>query len=243
VLLTYSKAILAALLIAWGVRTFIMEAYRIPNSGMSPALTPGDTVFVTKFDYAIRIPLTDDIRIFERDPGRGDLVVFLTGGRSSRETLKRVIGIPGDRIEVSNGAVRLNGKAISNVQPGKCGPEILPLVEAGTPAKTYPVCVEAPLLPERSEDVLKEGEFFVVPDLRSESALLSPPSFPTTAEDSSKDAWQRQDQMEHAWGVIKHEQILGRARWIWLSITPPQEKPDAHWTARIRWNRMLQRIE
>jgi signal peptidase I len=243
VLFTYAKAIIAALLIAWGVRYFLLEAYRIPNSGMSPALVPGDTAFVTKFDFAFRFPGLEGVRIWERTPKRGDLIVFLTGGRSPRETLKRVIGVPGDQISVQRGRLLLNQQDLSSVESGKCGPESLPSVDSAKPRPPHTICVESPLLPDRPPVVLKENEVFVAPDLRSESALLPPTSSQATGGAPDQNAWQRQDQMENAWGVIRTSQVLGRARWIWISITPPQEKPEAGWTSRIRWNRMLRGIE
>ena len=243
VLFTYAKAIIAALLIAWSVRFFLLEAYRIPNSGMSPALVPGDTAFVTKFDYAIRIPGLEDVRLWERTPNRGELAVFLTEGRSPRETLKRVIGIPGDQISVRNGQILLNQQPLSSVEAGKCGTETLPPSGSDQPALTHTICLESPYLPDRAPVVLKENEIFVAPDLRSESALLPPTSVLGSGGTPDQNAWQRQDQMENAWGVIRTSQLLGRARWIWISITPPQEKPEAGWTARIRWHRMLRGIE
>ena len=241
VLFTYAKAIVAALLIAWFVRTFVVEAYRIPNSGMSPALVPGDTAFVTKFDYSIRLPGIEGARFLERTPKRGDLVVFLTQGRNPRETLKRVIGVEGDKIAVKNGVILLNDKPTSTVEQGKCGNETL-IVAEGTNA-SFTICRESPLLPERESVVLEAGELFVAPDLRSQSGLLPPPTLQTPGEDSHENAWQRADLIENAWGVIKSNQLLGRARWIWLSITPLQEKPEAGWTERIRWNRMLRGID
>jgi signal peptidase I len=241
VLFTYAKAIVAALLIAWFVRTFVVEAYRIPNSGMSPALVPGDTAFVTKFDYSIRLPGIEGALFLERLPQRGDLVVFITQGRNPRETLKRVIAIQDDRIAVKNGVILLNDKPTSTIEQGKCGTETLEVSE-GSQA-SFTVCRESPLLPDREPVVLAAGEVFVAPDLRSQSGLLPPPALQTPGEDSHENAWQRTDLIENAWGVIKSSQLLGRARWIWLSITPLQEKPDAGWTERIRWNRMLRGID
>jgi|GEM_PF-1301982 len=241
VLFTYAKAVFAALVIAWFVRTFVVEAYRIPNSGMSPALVPGDTAFVTKFDYSVRLPGIEGARFLERSPGRGDLVVFLTQGRNPRETLKRVIAVGGDRIAVKDGVLLLNGKPTSTVEQGKCGTETLP----GSPdeARSFTVCRESPPLPDREPVDLGQGEIFVAPDLRSQSGLLPPPALQGQGEDAQENAWQRADLIENAWGVIKASQLLGRARWIWLSITPLQEKPEAGWTERIRWNRMLRGID
>ncbi len=244
VALTYGKAILIALTIAWVVRNFGLEAYRIPNAAMSPTLVPGDTVFVTKFDYGIRIPGVDDATLFERTPSRGDLVVFETRGRTPRETIKRVLGLPGDRIQIRKGEILLNGARIADATDGKCGQEKLPSSESRTPSISHSLCLESPLLPDRPETLLKESELFVAPDLRSETALLPPPSRSEVgAEEADREAWVRKDLMEHAWGVIKNHQLRGRARWIWVSITPPQEKLDAGWTARIRWNRMLRGID
>jgi signal peptidase I len=236
---TYFKAILAALLIAWTVRFFGIEAYRIPNSAMSPTLLPGDTVFVTKWDYSIKLPLLSGTQLFQRMPERGDIVVFETRGRASRETVKRVIGAPGDRIQIRQGEILLNGSRISDATLQKCGVEKLPPSKKAERATSHGVCLERPLLPDRPEVTLGAQEFFVAPDLRSEASLLPPPHGSTKWTDE----WERKDLAENAWGVIQQEQLLGQARWLWLSIIPPQEKPDAGWTSRIRWNRMLRRID
>jgi len=235
-ILTYAKAIFAALLIAWAVRSCGIEAYRIPNSAMSPTLLPGDTVFVTKWDYQISIPFSESIKLLPRLPQRGDVVVFETRGRFPRETIKRVIGIPGDRILVRKGELFLNGARISDATIHQCGTETLPASVSGGPSLRHELCLEAPLLNERTEVTLKENELFVAPDLRSETALLPPPQ-------GTSEEWERRELASHSWGVIQQNQLLGRARWLWISVSPPQEKPDAGWTSRIRWNRMLRRID
>jgi hypothetical protein len=95
---------------------------------------------------------------------------------------------------------------------------------------------------DRAETLLKEDELFVAPDLRSETALLPPPPSLNSGEAQTGE-WERRDLAHHAWGVIHQDQLRGKARWLWISISPPQEKLEAGWTSRIRWNRMLRRID
>jgi signal peptidase I len=232
----YIKAVLAALAVAWVVRQYGIEAYRIPNAAMGPTLLAGDTVFVTKWDYQIPVLFSETQKIQTGSPERGEVVVFETRGRFPRDTIKRVIGIAGDRIMVKRGEIFLNGERISDATPQKCGNEKIPSSSAGKSAVTHNVCMEAPLLADREEVLIKENELFVAPDLRSETSLLPPPLGP--AED-----WERKELALHAWGVIRQDQLLGRARWLWISVSPPQEKPNAGWTSRIRWNRILRGID
>lgn len=102
----FAKALAIALLI----RTIFIEPYRIPSGSMLPTLEIGDQVFVNKFVYGVRIPFINVVPFqIIRPPARGDVIVFNNPVNTDVDFIKRVVGIPGDRVEIINEAVHING--------------------------------------------------------------------------------------------------------------------------------------
>ena len=109
VLREYGLPVLVAVVLALGVRGFVAEAYRIPSASMAPTLLEGDWVLVSKLAYGIRIPFTS-IRIVPlATPRRGDVVVFRAPRSPRHDWVKRVVGLPGDVIEVRAQVLYVNG--------------------------------------------------------------------------------------------------------------------------------------
>jgi signal peptidase I len=107
----YLEAFLIALIIALFIRTFIVQAFKIPSGSMESTLLVGDHIFVNKFIYGFRIPFLHK-RVFTfHKPERGDVIVFIFPEDRSKDFIKRVVGIPGDKIEVNNKKVYVNGEA------------------------------------------------------------------------------------------------------------------------------------
>lgn len=103
----FAKALFVALLI----RTIVIEPFKIPSGSMIPTLEIGDQIFVNKFIYGVRIPFTNVVPfVLVREPQRGDVIVFNNPADTSKDFIKRVVGVPGDEIKVVNEVVYVSGQ-------------------------------------------------------------------------------------------------------------------------------------
>jgi len=212
----YSESIGIAVAIALLLRAFVVEAFQIPSGSMIPTLEVGDHIFVAKFSYGLVVPFSNK-KIFEfREPSRGDVIVFKYPQDPSIDYIKRVVGLPGEKVEVRNNEVFINGQPMARERVGPfhdTGPsddrdselwhETLgtkqheALQEPGRPPSNF-----GPL-------VVPAGNVFVMGDNR----------------DNSSDS--------RVWGTVDHELIKGKALIVWWSRGTPD---DAAWYAKpIAW--------
>jgi signal peptidase I len=110
----YAESIIIALLLALVIRTYLVQAFKIPSGSMEDTLAIGDHLLVSKFIYGTKIPFTDSQVIKVRDPRRGDVIVFEYPEDPSKDFIKRVIGTPGDVVEGRDKNVYVNGKLYQN---------------------------------------------------------------------------------------------------------------------------------
>lgn len=110
----YFEAIFIAVLLALFIRTFVVQAFKIPSGSMLPTLLIGDHLLVNKFIYGIRVPFTGKVLVPISDPEKGDVVVFRFPKDRSIDYIKRVIGVPGDTVEIKNKKVFINGAAVED---------------------------------------------------------------------------------------------------------------------------------
>ena len=106
----FIEAIIIAILIAVVIRTLVIQAYKIPSRSMVPTLLIGDHLLVNKFIYGIKIPVIRTILLPVSNPKRGDIIVFIYPNDRSKDYIKRVIGVAGDKIEIRNKSIFINGK-------------------------------------------------------------------------------------------------------------------------------------
>lgn len=145
------KTILIAVGIALLIRTFIVEPYEIPSGSMIPTLLVGDHILVRKFEYGIRLPLVNKYLIWWKEPARGDIIVFRYPLDQSKNFVKRVIGVPGDTIEIKNKVIYINGEPLKD---------------------KYGMYSDSRIIPNRDNldaFVIPEGYYFVVGDNRDRS--------------------------------------------------------------------------
>ena len=108
----FAMGFVKAFAIAMVIRTVLLEPFRIPSGSMIPTLQIGDQIFVNKFIYGVRIPFINKVPfVIVREPQRGDVIVFNNPVDESKDFIKRVAGIPGDRVELINEVVYINGVA------------------------------------------------------------------------------------------------------------------------------------
>jgi len=110
----YAESILIAVVLAFFIRTFLVQAFKIPSGSMEDTLAIGDHILVNKFLYGTKIPFTDKRILNIRDPRRGDVIVFEYPEDPSKDFIKRVIGTPGDVIEEKDKKVYVNGQPYVN---------------------------------------------------------------------------------------------------------------------------------
>jgi len=108
------EAILIAIVIALFIRTFVVQAFKIPSGSMKPTLQIGDHILVSKFSYGVKIPYTGKVILPVNDPQRGDIVVFKFPVDPRKDFIKRVIGVGGDVVEIHDKTIYINGKRLNH---------------------------------------------------------------------------------------------------------------------------------
>ena len=223
----YAESIGVAIAVALLLRAFVVEAFQIPSGSMIPTLEVGDHIFVSKFSYGLSIPFTDTKILQYSQPARGDVIVFKFPQDTSTDYIKRVVGLPGDTVEVRQGQLYVNGNEIHRERvPERC--HYSEVSTAGVPddhdcerwvetlgKKVHDTILE-PAHPaqDHPRTVIPPGEVFVMGDNRDNSY------------DSRK------------WGTVKMNLIKGRALIIWWSRGNSAPNPVG-WAKAIRWKRFF----
>lgn len=212
----YGASFFPVILVVFLLRSFLVEPYKIPSGSMIPTLHVGDFILVNKYTYGIRLPVINKKIIDINTPRRGDVMVFRYPVNPSLDYIKRVIGLPGDRIAYFNKKLTINGKdvALENEE-------------------SY--LGEGLFYTPRYREHLGEMEHSILLDRESESAVLPITRFhhienchynangvecvvPTghyfmmgDNRDNSQDS--------RYWGFVPEENIVGRAFFIWFNFS------------------------
>lgn len=116
VLVEYARSFFPIILIVLVVRSFLFEPFRIPSDSMMPTLLDGDFIFVSKYSYGLRLPVVNTKVVPIGEPARGDVIVFRKPTEPSVNYIKRLVGLPGDRVQVRGDAIWINGEPVA-VEP------------------------------------------------------------------------------------------------------------------------------
>ncbi|RYG61939.1 MAG: signal peptidase I [Alphaproteobacteria bacterium] len=214
---------IAAFIAFFCIRGFVFEPFKIPSSSMMPTLHIGDYLIVSKFAYGNRLPLTDFF-FWERDPKRGDIVVFKRNGSGLPGSffglgktlfIKRIVAVPGDRIAYNNQTLFINGRVVTTEDLSKYDLTLPNGKQVQADLKKENLLgVEHEILrvpgeagPVLSETVVREGMYVMVGDNRDNSL------------DSRFWQWP-------SWGFVPKEDIMGRAEFIFWSW-------DENWKPRL----------
>jgi len=201
-LVEYSRSFFPVLLLVLVVRSFLFEPFRIPSSSMVPTLLIGDFIFVNKFTYGLRWPVLNKKFIDIGEPERGDVMVFRLPSQPSTNYIKRLIGLPGDKITyrnkrlyVNNEPVKLEFKGLYETNMGaevRIAREYLEGAEHDVLLMPYQRSMEGTF-------VVPEGHYFMMGDNRDNS----------------------RDSRYPGVGFIPEANIVGKAVFIWMSWDVP----------------------
>ncbi len=209
----YTESIGGAILVALLLRAFVFEPFHIPSGSMIPTLLVGDFIFVNKMSYGLRIPFTDPAKVhklWERPPRRGDVVVFINPHRPDTDYVKRVVGLPGDTIEVRDNVLYVNGVEQKRTDVGDYTYKdrneytdtdmdvVVHEYIEDLDGHKHPIIVRKdPVFSHNGTFVVEEGRAFMMGDNR----------------DNSQDS-----RVEGGPGQIPFSYIKGRASIIWISF-------------------------
>ncbi|HVZ75092.1 MAG TPA: signal peptidase I [Polyangia bacterium] len=231
----YAESIGVAVAIALLLRAFVVEAFQIPSGSMIPTLEVGDHIFVSKFAYGLGIPFTNMKVLQYAEPKRGDIIVFKYPLEQSTDYIKRVVGLPGDVLEMRQGELYINGTIVPREQvPGECH-----YSESGRASIDDRECerwietldgrkhqtIQEPMRGSRDFErkVIPAGHVFVMGDNR----------------DNSSDS--------RVWGTVDRDLIKGRALIVWWSRGTAENSDSffgsiGNWFKSIRWKRFFQAV-
>jgi len=120
------EAIIVAIVLALFIRTFIVQAFKIPSGSMKDTLLIGDHILVSKFIYGVKIPFSNATIIPVKEPRRGDIIVFRFPEEPDKDFIKRVIGVAGDTVEIRQKKVFVNGRPLNHDYGIYTDPHVIP---------------------------------------------------------------------------------------------------------------------
>lgn len=231
----FFKTALLAVLLALFIRTFFYEPFNIPSGSMLPTLEVGDYLFVSKLSYgysrySFPFGVVDfDGRMMDETPKRGDIIVFRKPDETSIDYIKRLIGLPGDRIQMKSGRLYINGEMVEREEVGL---RRIPSPEGALEnvmeyIETLPGGILHKIYEESDDETFDNTEEFIVPE--NHYFMMG------DNRDNSMDS--------RVIGLVPQDNLIGRAEILFFSIdgTASLGKPWT-WPGAIRYSRLLNTI-
>ena len=168
-LVEYSRSFFPVLLFVLIIRSFVFEPFRIPSGSMMPTLVQGDFIFVNKWSYGLRLPVTETKILNTGSPERGDVVVFRLPSDPSVNYIKRVVGLPGDELVYERHRLTINGEEVPLDQHPDATPQSPRFVEMLGDREHEILITNAGYMVRDGVYKVPEGHYFVMGDNRDNS--------------------------------------------------------------------------
>ncbi len=235
------RVVIHALLIALVIRTFLFQPFNIPSGSMKATLLVGDYLFVSKYSYGYSrysMPFGPDLfrgRIFGSLPARGDVAVFKLPREPSQDYIKRIIGLPGDRIQVRAGLLHVNGTAVKRESLGPFtiegdGPRMTVRLFRETLPNSTPAGRPHQIVEQSDDGPLDNTQEYRVPDNHVFAMGDN--------RDNSLDS-----RVQNAVGFIPVDNLVGRAEFVFFSVDSSAAWWQVWaWPGAIRWTRLLSAV-
>ena len=251
------KTLLWAGVIAIVIRTFAYEPFNIPSSSMVPTLLVGDYLFVSKFSYGYSkysfpggiVPVEG--RIWEGAPTRGEVVVFRPPGEVETDFIKRVVGVPGDSVQVRQGILYINDVAVQRQRiedyvdpevPSMVIPQYLETLPGGVTHRIIETQGDLGRLDDTPTFVVPPDHYFMMGDNRDNSSdsregISGDPKCKVTINESNRDCMGKV-------GFVPKENLVGPAKILFWSYVPSVKWYNpVTWVTALRYERLLNVIE
>ncbi|HSR01890.1 MAG TPA: signal peptidase I, partial [Methylophilaceae bacterium] len=209
----YAKSFFPVILLVFVIRSFIAEPFKIPSGSMMPTLLAGDYILVNKFTYGLRLPVLNTVFLDISQPKRGDVAVFHFPPNPKIDYIKRIVGLPGDKVQYQNKRLVINGEPVE-----------VSFLEHSDYTDQDQSIIKAHRLRERLGEVVHDILIYDIPNsryqvasigeqfLNGETVVVPEGSYLAMGDnrDNSSDS--------RVWGFVPDQNLVGKAFFIWFNF-------------------------